>query len=128
MAFQGNQFSKLVGLTAASDLSASQFRFMEIDSADQVARANSAAEAVCGVLQNKPSAAGRAAEVCGLGGTSKVVAGAALATIGAYVTTDNEGRAAAATSGQLRWGIVRSTAANAGEIVTIELGAFGLAP
>lgn len=128
MAFEGNQYSKLVGIEASADLSASQFRFLELDTNGRCAVVNAASEATCGVLQNKPTALGQAAEICGMGGTSKVVAGAALATLGVYVTNDSTGRAIAATIGTLRHGIVRSVAANAGELVSIELGAFGLAP
>lgn len=127
MAFEGNQKSKLVGLVASADLSAVQYRFMELDSNGKVQACNSAGEASIGVLQNKPAAAGRAAEICGMVGTSKVVAGAALATLGVYITTDNVGRAIAATSGTVRHGVLRSLAGAAGELVTVELGAFGLA-
>lgn len=128
MAFEGNQVSKLVGLEASADLSASQYCFVELDTNGKVTISNAAAEAVIGVLQNKPTAAGRAAEVCGMVGVSKVVAGAALATAGIYVTTDSSGRAVTATSGQLRHGVTRTTAGNAGELVSIQLGAYGLAP
>lgn len=56
-----------------------------------------------------------------IGGTAKIRAGAALATIGVPVTTDNAGRAVAAAAGDGAIGILLSTAGAANEIVEVLL-------
>ena len=77
---------------ASGDLSGAQYRIMAKNSSPrQVFRANSDDDTIVGVLQNQPAAEGRAATVC-IGGTAKVVAGAAIAA-GDRVTTDSQGRA-----------------------------------
>ena len=81
---------------AAGDLSAKQFYFM-IWSSSNVTTATAVTDACTGVLQNKPAAAGRAAELIVVGPT-KVVAGAAISA-GALLTTDTSGRAVTVTPG-----------------------------
>lgn len=82
---------------AASDQSANQYRFVELNSSGQVSACNAAGELAIGILQNKPSALGQAAEVAIVGSVSKCVLGATVAA-GAKVTTDNAGRAVTAVS------------------------------
>lgn len=82
---------------AASDQSANQYKLVELNSSGQVSACNAAGELSIGVLQNKPSAAGQAAEVAIVGSVSKVVLGATVAA-GAKVTTDASGRAVTAVS------------------------------
>lgn len=82
---------------AASDQSANQYRIVELDSSGNVSACNAAGELGIGVLQNKPSAAGQAAEVAVLGSVSKIVFGATVAA-NAKVTTDNVGRGVTAVS------------------------------
>ena len=84
-------------LEAAGDISAYRYKFM-ILSGGQVTVATAVTDSCVGVLQNKPAAQGRAAElvVCG---ETKMVAGAALATVGTAITTDTSGRAVACTAG-----------------------------
>lgn len=62
--------------SAAGDLSSKQYLFME-DAGTAVDATNAVTDRACGVLQNKPDAAGKHAEVAMFGGT-KVVAGAAI--------------------------------------------------
>ena len=85
-----------MSLEAAGDLSAVQFKFMKFSSG-QVTTATAVTDACCGVLQNAPAAAGRAAELVVVGET-KLVAGAAI-TAGALLTTDTSGRGVTATPG-----------------------------
>lgn len=89
-------FQVVEGFAAAGDLSAKQFLFMELGSGT-VDACNAITDVSVGVLQNKPDAAGKMAEVCMLGGT-KVVAGAAI-TAGALIGTTTAGKAVALTIG-----------------------------
>jgi hypothetical protein len=82
---------------AAADLSAQQFRFVKLDANGQIAAITAATDIPLGILQDKPSAAGRAGAVM-LDGMSKVVAGANLAKAD-IVGTDNQGRAVAVVAG-----------------------------
>ena len=87
---------------AKADLSALQFTFVATDAASVDAQgrarvgAPSGADVMCiGVLQNKPAALGRDAEV-DIHGCTKVKAGAATAA-GINISTDANGKAIAAT-------------------------------
>lgn len=127
MAYQGEQI-KIVGLEAGGDLSASQYRFVKAGStAKQVVQATVDGEKVLGVLQNKPSAAGRAAEIVMLGVT-KVEAGEAI-SYGDAVKTDSAGRAAVieltatgADVGDIAIGTALEAASDAGDVITVLIG------
>lgn len=118
MAYEENL--KTLTLVAAADLSAQQYRFVNLDGTGKAALAGAGAEAV-GVLQNKPVANAEAtvADIGG-GGTSKVVAGAAIAA-GARVASDASGRAVTAGVGNAILGRARVAAAAAGEIIPVLL-------
>lgn len=77
MAYEGYQIIA-PGLTADADLSTSQYCFVYLSTNNVVGLATSTVAIPIGVLQNKPSAAGEAAEVCCFGVT-KLVAGETLA-------------------------------------------------
>lgn len=99
-----------ISLPAAADLSAAQYKIVTVNSSGQAALAN-ATSTVVGVLQNKPSAAGRVATIADRG-VSKVVAGAAI-TAGARVTSDASGNAVAASiAGDAVLGIALTGAAS----------------
>lgn len=68
---------KVPGLVAAADLSTKQFYFVELTAAGTVNVCGAATDKAVGVLQNKPDAAGRVAEVMVIGIT-KVSSDAAL--------------------------------------------------
>lgn len=87
-----------ISLEAGQDLSAAQYHFVSVASDGQV-DATGAGLAAIGVLQNDPSAAGRAAEVC-VGGLTKVAAGGTVAA-GAVVAANAAGKAVAATTGDI---------------------------
>lgn len=88
---------QMISFQAAADLSAYQFRFVKLDANGQVNICSAATDIPIGILQDKPAAQGRAANVM-LDGISKVVGGANLAK-GDQVGTDNQGRAVALVAG-----------------------------
>lgn len=86
-----------ITLPAAADLSAEQHKFVKLNSSGQVAAIAAATDIPCGVLQNKPSAAGAAAAVLTLGVT-KLQGDADLAK-GAQIGTSADGQAVALVAG-----------------------------
>lgn len=112
----------LPGLIAGADLSAKQYHALRVTAAFTVDATNSAGMACVGVLQNKPSASGQAAEVM-QSGITKAVAGAAVSA-GAEVMAGADGRIiTAATAGSNVIGIALEAAANANEVISIALNA-----
>ncbi len=113
---------RVTGL-AGADLSASQYCFVKINSSKQLALCGSGDYAY-GILQDKPSAAGRAAEVC-IGGTSKVLFGGTVVA-GQPVVSDANGKAVAAGSGDAySLGIAVEGGAN-GELHPVTFNPIGL--
>lgn len=108
---------------AAADLSAKQYFAVKIDSSGNAAVAG-AGERACGVLQNDPDAAGKAATIA-FAGVSKVQCGGDI-TIGNPVAVDSNGKAVAETTGDV-WtiGIALETGAS-GKIISILLQPSGL--
>lgn len=90
------EYLQSVTLEAGGDLSAQQFRFVEIAADGQVDVVSSAGGSAIGVLQGNPSAAGQAAEVA-YAGVTKVVAGGTVAA-GAKVQSDATGAATLAAA------------------------------
>lgn len=109
---------------AGSDLSAAQYHFVSVSADGQVDLTGDGAVAL-GVLQNKPSAAGRAASIQ-TAGVTKVVTGSGGATRGAPAAADAAGEAVDAATGDIIMGEFLETGA-AGAIVAVALqprGAF----
>ena len=101
---------------AAADLSGVQYHIVRFSGADTVNIASQdTSSEMCGVLQNKPSAADQHAAV-GFLGESKVVAGAAVSA-NAFITTNGSGRAVAATSGDMVCGRALEAASADGEVI-----------
>lgn len=126
MAAETNVLTRGYPIADAADLSADQYKIVKL-AAGVVALAG-AAEAGIGVLQNKPKdggTGGRSASVMLLG-TSRVVAGAAVAQ-GAPVTADAAGKAVTATTGQAATGIALEAAGGANAIIEILLTPGGQA-
>lgn len=69
---------QLVTFPAGADLSAKQYHLVEMASDGEVTAANAAADNIVGVLQNKPAAAARAANVA-INGITKVAASSTAA-------------------------------------------------
>jgi len=115
----GDTGGTLITLPASADLSASQFCAVAVDSAGRVIVANgssSPAGLIIGILQNKPTAIDRPA-VVQVNGRSKVKAGAALATIGAKISSGSAGTAVAYTTTDCLIGILLTAAGADGDIV-----------
>lgn len=102
---------------AAADLSLQQFKIVKLSAnAREVNICTAVTDLPLGVLQDKPSVAGRAATVR-LIGISKVVAGAAIA-VNSIVGPDTQGRAiVTAAGGAIGWAL--EAAGAAGEIITV---------
>lgn len=112
-----------VTFEAAADLSSKQFYFVKLTAANTINVCAAATDIPCGILQNKPSAAGRPAVVRMLG-LSKVSADAAISA-GALVGTSADGQADAKTAGtdttNYVAGVALEAATAAGEIIKISL-------
>lgn len=91
---------QLVSFPANANLSARQFRCVNLSTDGQLAAAGAGATYVLGVLQNKPAAAGRAGSVA-VGGVTKVEVSraAAAVTAGAALVTAANGVAIIASTG-----------------------------
>lgn len=114
-----------ISVEASGDLSASQFRFMVVDSNGQLAAAGAGA-ATDGVLQDDPDAAGKAGEL-GVEGVSKCEAGAAVAA-GDLVASDASGKCVTASTGNVVAGRAMSAASADGEIISVLLKDGHVAP
>lgn len=103
---------------AAADLT--QFRFVSIDSNGQVAQTGAGAQAD-GVVLNDPDAQGEAATIAIYnGGQAKVEAGGSL-TAGDQVTSDGDGKAVAATTGDVINGTAVEAASDDGSVIGVQL-------
>lgn len=95
---------KSVSFQAAADLSDWQFRFVKLDANGQVAKVTATTDQPFGILQDKPAAQGRAANIM-LDGRSKLVMGANVAK-GDFIGTDATGRGIAVAFGTANASIV----------------------
>lgn len=130
MARENNIFT-IPGLMASADLSANQFHCVKMTSTNnKVGLCDAQGEPFIGVLQNKPSADGDAAEVMALGIT-KIVAGENL-TAGDQWGTDGDGHAVkiedsntgADTRDYVAGTVIEGAASGALATVTIGLATF----
>ena len=113
-----------LNLLAAGDLSADQYKFVTFNGTDKTVDLTAVAGgAAVGVLQNEPSAAGRAAEVA-VSGRVKVLAGAAVGA-GVKIASDATGRAVAAQGEDEVLGESVIAGAAAGNVMEIVLNAQG---
>jgi hypothetical protein len=125
MAVQSNQTTRTYA--AGSDLSAAQYRFVDLAADDQIdvsTTAGSVGNALVGVLVNDPDAAGRASTVA-VGGQTKIIAGSGGLSIGDLVTSDASGGAITAASTNRVVGVC-TVAAAATETATIDLDALAV--
>jgi hypothetical protein len=126
MAFE-NPKVKVEGLQAAADLSTHQYKFVKVTAAEQVNIATVLGEAVLGVLQNKPDAAGRAAEVAISGSVTKVLSNAAIAA-GARVTAAANAKATTALSTHNAAGIALNASSAGDQLISVLLLPTGVVP
>lgn len=104
---------------ASEDLSAKQFHIVQMDSSGDMEVGEGATDLLLGVLQDKPES-GQAGCYRHMG-TTKVVAGGAIA-IGARVTSDATGEAVTTTTnGDVVVGVALEAAAADGDIIEIQL-------
>jgi len=108
-----------ITLEAGGDLSAGQYRFVNVAADGQVDLVASAGTDAIGVLQNDPDAAGVAATVA-IMGVSKVVIGTGGLTAGNRVQSDASGEAIAAATGDVVLGRA-ITGGAAGELASVLL-------
>lgn len=110
-----------VSREAAADLSTHQYKFVKLDSNGRVAAIAAATDVPFGILQNKPSALGIAAEVM-VSGVSEIQADAAL-TPAQQIGTSADGQADVKVPGtdttEYVVGVVLIGADNAGERATV---------
>ena len=97
-----------IPLAAAADLSAKQYKFMKL-SDDKTVNVCGAGEAMIGVLQNDPDAAGKSAEVM-VYGVTNLVAGGTI-TVGAPLKSDSNGDAVVSSSDDEIFGAIALEAA-----------------
>jgi hypothetical protein len=98
-----------------------QHYIVQLDATGKIEVAESATDLIVGVLQNTPAAGEQA--VYAFGGVAKVIAGGAVG-IGAWVTTDGNGKAVATTTpGDIILGRHIGTSAGAsGDFIEVQLG------
>lgn len=107
-------------MAAGADLSAKQYHVVRQSAANTVDVASLATDsAICGVLDNKPTAAGNEATVRDQG-LAKIVAGGAI-TQGVHLTTQSAGRAIAVASGGVAIGRALEAAGADGEVIAVRL-------
>lgn len=114
-----SESTTVISLPASTDLSTNQYRFVIVDTNGEAALSVADQNAV-GILQNKPAAQGRAAEIL-IAGVSKLECGAGTACRAGYnIGVDATGRGIEKTAGdQPTLGIVTETATNAGEYCSV---------
>ena len=112
-----------IPLQVSADMSSSQFTFVKVGAADFKVAACGDGEKAVGILQDKPAADGRAGNVR-ISGTSKVVAGAAIA-LGAEVASDANGKCVTAASGDYILGVALEAAGAANQIIAVTFYSAG---
>lgn len=124
-----NVKSRIPSLVASADLSANQHLFVIVDSNGKVAVNSTAGGIVDGVLQNKPAAANRTAEVAALDGASvsKVYSGAVV-TKGSRVQSDAAGKAIDAATTKYSCGKALEAASKADVLIPVLLVPYGYEP
>lgn len=114
----------VVSMNAAGDLSTKQYCHVKMSADNTVTTAGNGQESI-GILQDKPSAAGRAGAVC-LTGISKVLLGGTV-TAGQYISADANGAAVVPATAERITGLCTKGGA-AGEVGEAIIGSYGAAP
>ena len=112
-------------VTGSASLITKQFYIVKQDTDGTVILSAAGTDKHLGVLQNKP-AVGAAALVQILG-TAKVIAGGTI-TVGAWVTSDSNGKAIATTTNKdvVLGKFLGSASAASGDVIEVQLGVFTL--
>lgn len=107
-----------LSLRAAADLSAKQHTIMKVSEENGVTFGTAGTDKNVGILQNKPGD-DHAASVR-VSGISKMIAGAALASVGLHITADSAGRGVGTTTdGHICIGYNLEICDAADEVVTV---------
>jgi len=106
-----------VTFEAAADLSAKQFHFVKLTAANTVNVCTATTDNPIGILQNKPSAAGRPA-VVRLFGISKAVASGAISA-GALIATEADAEAGTPAASDPVVGKALEAAAAQGDLIKV---------
>lgn len=111
-----------IGLEAAADLSALQFRFMLVTTGSKINKNTAATQLQLGILQNKPIS-GQIGDVRVLGGSKlQVDANAVDIAVGDFLTADANGKGVkTTTTGNFVRAIALEPATNDGEIISVML-------
>jgi hypothetical protein len=114
---------KCISLPASADLSASQYKLVDVASDGEIAIITSKGAKFAGVLQDAPDAVGRVGAV-GIDGVTKVRAGAAV-TAGANVIGDATARVIATdATDQFVLGLALETATAADDVIAVLIDKF----
>lgn len=118
MSFEENL--QTISVEAGGDLSAGQYKIVDVASDGQMDLVTTLGAKAIGVLQDKPAAAGRPGCVA-IGGTTKAVCGAAV-TRGTEVTVDATSRVITTSAvDQHIIGTALETSTAAGQIIAVRL-------
>ncbi len=115
MAYSENSIT--ITLPAASDLSASQYCFVALNTSGQVELSGDDGNPI-GILQNKPAAQGRAAEVL-IAGVSKIKSGVTDFDAGYNAASGANGKGKRSDTASFRLGIIIETASADGQFGTM---------
>ncbi|MFA5731857.1 MAG: hypothetical protein WC934_07620 [Acidithiobacillus sp.] len=116
MAGQSKLFSD--SLLAAADLSAKQYKFVKLTD-DRTVNVCGNGEAMYGILQNDPAAAGRPAEVMVYGISNLVLGG--TVTAGAYIGSDGNGDGVAVTADHAEYGAIAREGGDDNDVISVLL-------
>tara|TARA_Y100000590_G_scaffold401512_1_gene486426 strand:- start:118 stop:492 length:375 start_codon:yes stop_codon:yes gene_type:complete len=112
-----SESATVITLPASADLSASQYCFVSVNTSGEVELSGDDGNPV-GILQNKPSAQGRAAEVL-IAGVSKIKSGVADFDAGYNAASGASGKGKRSDTASFRLGIIIETASADGEFGTM---------
>lgn len=115
-----------VSAEAGQDLSSFQYRAMAYAADGQIDNVTTAGASIDGILQDKPSAAGKAA-MLGIVGVTLAEAGGTFSA-GADLTPDSVGRLVAAGTGDVICAVARQAATASGQHVEVQLKIQAEAP
>lgn len=109
----------------ASSLAAKQYFLVKQHTDGTLILAAAATDKIVGVLQNKPAVGAKA--LVRWGGTCKVVAGGTI-SVGAWVTSDANGKAVATTTDKdvVIGKYLGTASAASGDIIEVQMGIFTL--
>lgn len=109
----------------ATTLIAKQYYIVKQHTDGTMILAAAGTDKLVGVLQNKPAVG--AAALVQIGGTAKVIAGGTI-TVGAWVTSDGNGKAVATTTDKdvVLGKYLGTASAASGDIIEVQMGIFTL--